>query len=89
MRTREQIREAAQRVADILLERDDIGKLPLPTAAKRYARRKGLAAMKRQPAEFKRVNAMLMNPGKPDKWKNYDVGSSTAGAKGKVPHSMK
>lgn len=89
MRTREQIREAAQRVANILLERDDIGSLPLPAAAKRYARRKGLAAMQRQPAEFKRVNAMLMNPGKPDKWKNFDVGASTSGATGKVQHAMK
>jgi hypothetical protein len=45
--------------------------------------------MKRQPREFQRVNAMIMNPGRPDKWRNYDVGASTSGKKGKVPHSMK
>ena len=56
-----------------IFERDDISKLPLPAAAKRYARRKGLRSMMRQPKDFKHVNALLTNPGRPDKFKNYDV----------------
>src|SRR4051812_41993420 len=59
--------------------RDDIGKLPLPPAAKAYARRSGLASMMRQPRDFTRVNAMLTNPGKPNVVKNYTAGSSTDG----------
>lgn len=67
-----------------LNERDDVWSLPIPAAAKRYARRKGLASMMRQPKEFQRVNAMLMNPGKPDKWRNYDAGElASGGAVGK------
>lgn len=38
--------------------------------------------MMRQPDDFIKVNAMLTNPGKPNKFKNYD-------AVGKVPHAMK
>lgn len=56
-----------------LFERDDIGKLPLPRAAKAYARRHGLRSMMRQPRDFQHVNALLTNPGRPDKFKNYDV----------------
>lgn len=67
---------------EMLYERDDIGKLPLPAAAKAYARRKGLKSMMRQPKDFTHVNAMLLNPGKPNVWKNYD-------AVGSVKHSMK
>lgn len=62
--------------------RDDINKLPLPPAAKRYARRKGLKSMMRQPRDFLRVNAMLTNPGKRNKMRSYD-------AVGKVQHAMK
>lgn len=54
--------------------RDDINKLPLPREAKAYARRKGLKSMMQQPAQFLRVNAALTNPGKPNIFKNYDVG---------------
>lgn len=54
--------------------RDDLDSLPLPPEAKAYARRKGLASMMRQPADFCRVNAMLSNPGRPDLFKNYDEG---------------
>ena len=59
--------------------RDDISTLPIPASAKAYARRTGLAAMKRQPKEFQKVNAELLNPGKPDKVKNYEVGRTTDG----------
>lgn len=53
--------------------RDDISSLPLPTIAKQYARRKGLRSMMRQPKDFERVNAVLSNPGKVDKFKSYDA----------------
>lgn len=70
--------------------RDDINKLPLPDAAKRYARRKGLATMKRQPKEFSAVNAMLTNPGKPNKVKNYVCGrTSTGGSLATQKHAIK
>lgn len=59
--------------------RDDIDKLPLPDAAKRYARRKGLKSMEQQPKPFQKVNAMLLNPGKPDHFKNYTTGETTMG----------
>jgi len=59
--------------------RDDLKDLPLPKAAKAYARRSGLKSMMRQPKEFQKVNAMLMNPGKPDKFKNYEIGRTTDG----------
>lgn len=62
--------------------RDDINRLGLPRLAQAYARRKGMAAIKRQPFEFMRVNALLMNPGKPNKFKNYDDGE-------KVRHAFK
>lgn len=61
--------------------RDDINKLPIPKEAKAYARRTGLKSMMDQPKQFMKVNAMLLNPGKPNKIKNYDVGKSTAGGK--------
>ena len=38
--------------------------------------------MMRQPDDFVAVNAEITNPGKPNKFKNYD-------AVGKVPHAMK
>jgi len=62
-----------------VLERDDIGKLPLSAGAKAYARRSGLKAMMRQPRDFARVNAEITNPGKPNKVKNYTAGQSTDG----------
>jgi hypothetical protein len=74
--------ETAERIVATLLERDDIGKIPIPPAAKRYARRSGMAAIKRQPFEFQKVNAQLTNPGKRDHFQNYD-------AVGKVQHAMK
>lgn len=61
---------------------DDLRKLPLPAAAKRYARRRGLKAMMRQPRQFQRVNALLTNPGKPDKFKVYTATPT-------VPHAIK
>lgn len=63
----------------MLHERDDIEKLPLPAAAKAYARRSGLKSMMRQPKDFAAVNAALTNPGKVNKVKNYTAGQSTAG----------
>jgi len=69
--------------------RDDIDKLPLPPAAKAYARRKGLAAMKRQPRQFQAVNAMLTNPGKPDKFKEYTAGRTTSGTVPAPKHAIK
>lgn len=35
--------------------------------------------MRRQPDEFAAVNAMLTNPGKPNKVKNYVCGRTTTG----------
>jgi hypothetical protein len=61
--------------------RDDIDKLPLPKAAKAYARRSGLKSMMRQPKDFQKVNAMLLNPGKPDKFKEYECGRTTTGGR--------
>lgn len=61
--------------------RDDINKLPIPKAAKAYARRTGLKSMMDQPKQFQKVNAMILNPGKPDKMRNYDVGVTTDGKK--------
>lgn len=60
-----------------LTERDDLRKLALPPAAKAYARRKGLNAMKRQPGQWARVNAMIMNPGIANRWRNRQVGQNT------------
>ena len=63
--------------------RDDVWKLPLPAAAKRYARRRGLKAMMRQPQEFQAVNAMITNPVlRSRKFRNYDFGE-------KVVHKIK
>jgi hypothetical protein len=59
--------------------RDDIDSLPLPPEAKAYARRGGLKSMMNQPTAFARVNAMLTNPGKKNKVKNYTVGQQTDG----------
>jgi hypothetical protein len=67
--------------APFKLMRDDIGSLPIPKEAKAYARRTGLKSMMQQPKQFQRVNAMIMNPGKPDKFKNYEVGVDTTGKK--------
>lgn len=69
--------------------RDDIDKLPLPKEAKAYARRTGLKSMMDQPKQFQRVNAMLLNPGKPNKMRNYDVGATTSGKKGAPEKAMK
>ena len=72
-------------------ERDDIDSLPIPKAAKSYARRSGLASMKDQPKQFQAVNAMITNPGKKDKFQNYTAGETTGGknlSKGQ-PNAMK
>lgn len=66
-------------VERLLCERDDINKVPIPPAAKAYARRHGLQSMERQPKDFRRVNAMLMNPGKPDKFVNNDASEKSMG----------
>jgi len=54
--------------------RDDIDKLNMPDNAKRYARRKGLASMQRQPHDALKVNATLYNFGKVFGFKNRDAG---------------
>ncbi len=41
--------------------RDDLNKLPLPPEAKAYARRSGLAAMKKQPQSFINMVAAVSN----------------------------
>lgn len=69
--------------------RDDINKLPLPKEAKAYARRTGLKSMMDQPKQFQRVNAMLLNPGKPNVVKNYDDGTTTDGKKGAPKKAFK
>jgi hypothetical protein len=61
--------------------RDDINTLPLSKDAKAYARRTGLKSMMDQPKAFMKVNAQILNPGKPNKLKNYDVGEQTDGKK--------
>jgi hypothetical protein len=62
--------------------RDDVWKLPIPRAAKLYARRSGLRSMMRQPDDYVKVNAMLTNPGLPNKFVSRD-------AVGKVKSAMK
>ncbi len=50
--------------------RDDLPKLPLSRAAKAYARRRGLASLRRQPHDWLKVQAELTNPpgsGRPTK----------------------
>jgi hypothetical protein len=55
--------------------RDDIDQLPLPPAAKRYARRGGLKSMLRQPKDFLAVNHQIINPTwKEDKFTVHTVG---------------
>jgi hypothetical protein len=56
--------------------RDDIITLPIPGAAKRYARRKGLKSMMRQPQDFAHVNHLLMNP----TWRSNRFGIKTVGS---------
>lgn len=63
--------------------RDDLKKLPLPPEAKSYARRKGLAAMKRQPQEF--INMVAAVTGQ----KHLKKGFQNTDAGGKVPHAIK
>lgn len=59
--------------------RDDIGTLNIPSVAKSYARRSGLASMKKQPKEFQAMNAIISNPGKKNKFRNYAAGETTDG----------
>lgn len=53
--------------------RDDLTSLPLSRAAKAYARRRGLASMRRQPRDWLKVVGELTNP--------PESGRSTAGFK--------
>jgi hypothetical protein len=69
--------------------RDDINKLPLSKDAKAYARRTGLKSMMDQPKQFMKVNAQILNAGKPNKMKNYDVGEQTDGKKGAPKKAFK
>ncbi len=62
---------------------DDLKNLPLPPEAKAYARRKGLASMKRQPQDFINVMAAITN----QKRLKREFKSTDAG--GKVPHAIK
>ena len=63
--------------------RDDLDKLPLPPEAKRYARRKGLASMKRQPQDFLDMCAAVTNQ------KDRQYGFKNKDDAGKVPHTFK
>jgi len=63
--------------------RDDLKKLPLPPVAKAYARRKGLASMKRQPQDFINVMAAITNQ------KHLQKGFKNTDSSGKVPHAFK
>lgn len=47
-------------VRQLIAERDDIGKLPLPAAAKRYARRHGLKSIQRQPRDAYKAYSAIM-----------------------------
>jgi hypothetical protein len=69
--------------------RDDINKLPLSKDAKAYARRTGLKSMMDQPKQFMKVNAQILNPGKPNVMKNYEVGEQTDGKKGAPKKAFK
>jgi hypothetical protein len=63
--------------------RDDVKKLPLPPEAKAYARRKGLASMKRQPQDFINMVASVTNQ------KHLKAGFKNTDSGGKVPHAFK
>lgn len=67
--------QIASKLVSLLLDcRDDIGKLPLPAAAKSYVRRKGLASMRRQPRDY--LNMVKAVTGVSDKFSSSDaVGS--------------
>ena len=64
--------------------RDDIGKLPISPEGKSYARRSGLASMKKQPKQYINMVAAETNQkGKKQGFKNFDAEEmSTGGAMG-------
>lgn len=75
--------ESVRRRVDGLTERDDINSLPLPAAAKAYARRKGLKSMLRQPKDFAHVNHLIMNPTwKKNRFQQHAVGTKMGGSGG-------
>lgn len=60
--------------------RDDIGKLPFSKQGKAYARRGGLASMKRQPKDYiKSVAADTNQLSKMGSFKNYDAAEKPSG----------
>jgi len=60
------------------MTRDDLGSLPIPPSAKRYARRKGLKSMQRQPKDYVQMVADVT--GQPVKgFKNTSAAETTAG----------
>jgi hypothetical protein len=63
---------------------DDIGKLPISREGKAYARRGGLASMKRQPKDYINMVAAETNQkGKKNSFRKYDAEEmSTGGAMG-------
>ena len=63
--------------------RDDLKKLPLPPEAKAYARRGGLASMKRQPQDFINMMAAVTNQ------RHLKKGFKNTGPPGQVPHTLK
>lgn len=61
--------------------RDDISKLNLPTAAKRYARRSGLAQMGPQGVkDYLAVNKQIVNPTNNGVMKSNDAAQTTGGS---------
>lgn len=80
-----EVAKAKQRAVESLTERDDIGKLPIPAAAKKYARRTFANSWKRQPEQFQKVNAEILNPGKKNHFQNYDAADTTAGKRATAP----
>jgi hypothetical protein len=67
--------------------RDDLNKLPLPPEAKSYARRHGLAAMKKQPQSFIDMNAAVL--GEKDKKKGFKNTDEVGTVKSAVKESAR
>ena len=60
--------------------RDDIGKLPFSSQGKAYARRSGLASMKKQPQQYISMVAKELNePSKQKGFKNFDAAEKSSG----------
>lgn len=72
--------------AELKEGRDDIGKLPITPQAKKYARRSGLASMKRQPKDYQ--NMVAAELGQHYKgFPNKDASKSTSG--GSIKNAIK